>query len=32
MQEKESYHGCLVWIEKSVPRDHCLAKPCDAKQ
>ena len=26
MQEKESIMGCLclVWIEKSVPRDHCL--------
>ena len=25
MQEKESYHGCKVRIEKSVPRNHCLA-------
>ena len=24
MQEKD-YHGCLVRIEKSVSRDHCLA-------
>ena len=22
---KRIYHGCLVRIEKSVPRDHCLA-------
>ena len=19
------YHGCLMWIEKSIPQDHCLA-------
>ena len=25
MQKEESHHGCLVRIEKSVPRDHCLA-------
>ena len=34
MQEKESVMT-LVCIEKSVPRDHCLAslnKPGDAKQ
>ena len=32
---KSIYHGCLVWIEKSVTRDHCsssLGKPCDADQ
>ena len=22
---KRIYHGCLVWIEKFIPRDHCLA-------
>ena len=29
------YHGCMVWIEKSVTRDHCsasLGKPRDADQ
>ena len=25
MQGKESYHGFKVRIEKSVPRNHCLA-------
>ena len=30
MQEKESYPGCLVPTEKSVPRDHCLASLCKA--
>ena len=32
---KSIYHGCMVWIEKSVTRDHCsasLGKPCDADQ
>ena len=35
MQEKSINHGCLVWIEKSVARDHCsvsLGKPRDADQ
>ena len=22
---KSIYHGCMVWIEKSVTRDHCSA-------
>ena len=29
---KSIYHGCMVWIEKSVTRDHCsasLGKPRD---
>ena len=29
------YHECMVWMEKSVTRDHCLAslrKPSDADQ
>ena len=29
------FHGCMVWIEKSVTRDHCsalLGKPRDAEQ
>ena len=29
------FHGCMVWIEKSVTRDHCsasLGKPRDADQ
>ena len=32
---KSIYHGCMVWIEKSVTRDHCSAsrgKPRDADQ
>ena len=32
---KSIYHGCMVWIEKSVTRDHCsasLGKPRDADQ
>ena len=32
---KSIYHGCMVWIEKSVIRDHCsasLGKPRDADQ
>ena len=32
---KSIYHGCMVWIEKSVTRDHCsasLGKPGDADQ
>ena len=32
---KSIYHGCAVWIEKSVTRDHCsatLGKPRDADQ
>ena len=35
MQEKVSIMGCMVWIEKSVTRDHCsasLGKPRDADQ
>ena len=28
---KRIYQGCSVRPEKSVPRDHCLAKPRDAK-
>ena len=27
------FHGCMVWVEKSVTRDHCsasLGKPRDA--
>ena len=30
---KSIFHGCMVWIEKSVTRDHCsesLGKPRDA--
>ena len=29
------FHGCMVWIEKSVTRDHCSASrglPSDAEQ
>ena len=32
---KSICHGCMVWIEKIVTRDHCLAslgKPRDADQ
>ena len=32
---KSIYHRCMVWIEKSVTRDHCsasLGKPRDADQ
>ena len=32
---KSIYHGCMVWIDKSVTRDHCsasLGKPRDADQ
>ena len=32
---KSIYHGCKVWIEKSVTRDHCsasLGKPRDVDQ
>ena len=32
---KSIYHGCMVWIEKSVTQDHCsasLGKPRDADQ
>ena len=32
---KSIYHGCIVWIEKSVTQDHCsasLGKPRDADQ
>ena len=32
---KSIFHGCMVWIEKSVTRDHCsasLGKPRDADQ
>ena len=32
---KSIYHRCMVWIEKSVTRDHCsasLSKPRDADQ
>ena len=32
---KSIYYGCMVWIEKSVTRDHCsasLGKPRDADQ
>ena len=32
---KSIYHGCMVWIEKSVTWDHCsasLGKPRDADQ
>ena len=35
MHEKSIFHGCMVWIEKSVTRDHCsaaLGKPRDADQ
>ena len=32
---KSIYHGCMVWIEKSITQDHCLASrglPPDADQ
>ena len=32
---KSIYQGCMVWIEKSVTRDHCsasLGKPRDVDQ
>ena len=32
---KSIYHGCMVWTEKSVTRDHCsatLGKPRDTYQ